>query len=993
MKHVRGTFLSVSYPQHTDTSNVYHLAMFSSQLFYGASMSSSSPRYLVGIDLGTTHTVVAYCEITDTLETSPMHIFEIDQLIAPGEVARKPLLPSFRYHPAEGEMDATQLVLPWNTEPVNGEIPSVIIGEFARELGAKVEGRQVVSAKSWLSHQHVDRNEAILPWSSTASTSDVKKVSPVIASASYLNHVRQAWDYHHKNDKLAHQEVVITVPASFDESARALTLEAAELAGLKKVLLLEEPQAVCYDWYAQNRQHADELLKDIPLLMVCDVGGGTTDLSLIKVGTDEGKLTLDRIGVGDHLMLGGDNLDLALAHVAEQRLHGESKKLSPAALSKLIQQTRKVKEKLLSGNAPDNAKVTMLGSGSRLIGGAKSIELNREEVHSIALDGFFPITEFTDQPNQRQAAMVEFGLPYAADPAISKHVAQFIDLHDNVCREAFNDFNLHNPDSIIISDDQPAIPVAVLLNGGVFNSPLLSARTLDIISRWRGAPVTELKNLHPDLAVAFGAVAYAKARHGAQLKIGGGSARSFFLTIGENKGTKQGICLLPKGIEEGVEVTLTHRKFALTLGEPVRFNLVSSTNDNHHDVGELIEIVGDGYVSLPPFIATLDSDRDRDQLAANQKDREEVTLACQLTEVGTLQIEAVSLNDSSKRWKVEFAIRKDLARLNRTNNDSDSTLAESELPARMPDAIDAIKKVFGGTKAADNKAVKTLRNDLDKILGKRDAWETPCLRELANALLDSKKRRRRSDLHERNWLKLSGFTMRPGFGYPADEYRMEQIWQLYQHGIQFDTNTQTWCDWWTFWRRVAGGLSQEQQLVIYKDIAKYITPGASRNAKLNKELQERSYEDMVRLAASLEHLPFDKKLQLIEWLFGRLQKTQYAQAHWWAIGRIATRSPFYGSAHNLLSAEHVSYCLPELMNYDWRKESYIGFAAVMMTRMTGDRTLDINDDLRQQVITKLKQSKAPDSWIEMVSKVKILTEAETKRVFGDALPNGLRLIG
>ena len=942
----------------------------------------SSPRYLVGIDLGTTHTVVAYTPITDELESSPINIFEIDQLIAPGEVARKPLLPSFRYHPADDEISPSELVLPWDIQPVKGDFSNAIIGEFARELGAKVEGRQVVSAKSWLSHTGVDRSEAILPWSSNSS---VKKVSPVVASASYLNHVRQAWDYHHQDAKLADQEVVVTVPASFDEAARALTLEAAAMAGLPKILLLEEPQAVCYDWYAKNKQDAETQLKDIPLLMVCDVGGGTTDLSLIKVSTDNDKLTLDRIGVGDHLMLGGDNLDLALAHKAEQRLHGGTKKLSAAGLSKLIQQTRKVKEQLLSGNAPETAKVTLLGSGSRLIGGSKSIELTREEVHSIALDGFFPQTEYTDQPSQRQAAVVEFGLPYAADPAISKHLAQFIDLHDTVCREALLNSGTD------LDQNLPAIPAAVLLNGGVFNSPLLAERVLTTFSHWRGDAVTELKNPHPDLAVAYGAVAYAKARHGAQLKIGGGSARSFFLTLEDKKKSKQGICILPKGSDEGTEVRLATRKFALTLGEPVRFNLVSSTDDNHTEAGELFAIDSDSFVTLPPFIATLDSGRDRAELAANQKDREEVTLACQLTEVGTLQIECVSVTDDSKRWKVEFAIRKDLAKLNRGSDDS--TLAESILPDRIDEAISAIKQVYGGsTKNADNKAIKTLRSNLEKMLGKRDNWETPCLRELANALLDSKKRRRRSDAHERNWLKLTGFTMRPGFGYPSDDWRMEQVWALYQHGIQFDTKTQTWSDWWTFWRRIAGGLTQEQQLVIFKDIAKYISPGATRNGKLNTELQERSYEDMVRLAASLEHLPFDKKLQLIEWIFGRLQKTQYSQAHWWAIGRIASRSPFYGSAHNLLTPQHVAYCLPELMEYDWRKDPNIAFAAVMMCRMTGDRALDVDEQKRTEVIAKLKSSKVPDSWVQMVSEVKILTEAETKRVFGDALPTGLRLI-
>ncbi|PSW06050.1 Hsp70 family protein [Photobacterium lipolyticum] len=962
--------------------------------------SPSSPRFLVGIDLGTTHTVVAYSPIGDDLESSPITIFEIDQLIAPGEVARKPLLPSFRYHPASGEMNEAELVLPWDIQPVAGEIENVIIGEFARELGAKVEGRQVVSAKSWLSHTGVDRTEAILPWSANKGASNsvntsVEKVSPVVASASYLNHVRQAWDYHHRDAILCEQEVVITVPASFDEAARALTLEAAAMAGLPNVLLLEEPQAVCYDWYTQNKDQAEELLKDIPLLMVCDVGGGTTDLSLIKVSSKNNKLALDRIGVGDHLMLGGDNLDLALAHKAEQRLHGSAKKLSAAGLSKLIQQTRKVKEQLLSDNAPATAKVTLLGSGSRLIGGAKSIELTREEVHDIALDGFFPLTEFTDQPSHRQAAVVEFGLPYAADPAISKHLAQFIDLHASVCREALADHEaLTTSDSELI-EDQPIIPSAVLLNGGVFNSPLLSERVLNIFSNWRGDSVTELHNPHPDLAVAYGAVAYAKARHGAQLKIGGGSARSFFLMLEGKKKCKQGLCLLPKGIGEGTEVRLDQRTFALTLGEPVRFNLISSTDDSHTKIGELVTFENnsdnESFVTLPPFIATLESERDRAELAANQKDREEVTLACQLTEVGTLLIECVSVSDDRKRWKVEFGIRKDLARLNR--NKGDSTLAQSILPARMEEAIDAIKLIYGGsTKKTNNKAIKTLRNDLDKLLGKRDTWETPCLRELADTLLDSKKRRRRSDIHERNWLKLTGFTMRPGFGYPSDEWRMEQIWPLYQHSVQFSDNTQTWSDWWTFWRRIAGGLTQEQQLVIFKDIAKYISPSATRNSKLSKEMQERSYEDMVRLAASLEHLPFENKLQLIESIFGRLQKTQYSQAHWWAIGRIATRSPFYGSAHNLLSPQHIAYCLPELMDFDWRKDPNIAFAAVMMCRMTGDRTLDIDEENRKKVIAKLKACKAPASWIQMVSEVKVLTESETKRVFGDALPTGLRLI-
>lgn len=489
----------------------------------------ASPRFLVGIDLGTTNTVVAYCEITDNLEQSEVSLFDIDQLIGPGEVVRKPLLPSFRYHPAVGQISPSDLTLPWDNEPVAGDINNVIVGEWARELGAKVEGRQVSSAKSWLSHQAVDRNSDILPW---AGAQDVDKVSPVIASASYLNHIRQAWNYRHPSNKLEDQDVVVTVPASFDETARKLTLEAAELAGLKKIVLLEEPQAVCYDWYARHQQTAADELKDLPLILVCDVGGGTTDLSLIEAKFTNRDLALDRIGVGEHLMLGGDNLDLALAHLAESRF-SQNKKLTAASLTKLIQQTRKAKENLLSANAPEEIKITMLGSGSKLLGGTKSIALSKQEVHQIALDGFFPLSDFSEVPDKRRSAVVEFGLPYVADPAVSKHVAEFLTQHQQVSRAALG----------IEDDKQNAIPVGLLLNGGVFNSDVVTERVTTLLSDWRGAPVTVLDNPHPDWSVALGAVAFGKARRGAQLKIGGGAARSYFLHLQEKtKWVKPSVC-------------------------------------------------------------------------------------------------------------------------------------------------------------------------------------------------------------------------------------------------------------------------------------------------------------------------------------------------------------------------------------------------------------------------------------------------------------------
>ncbi|MCR9925055.1 hsp70 family protein [Vibrio alginolyticus] len=933
----------------------------------------ASPRFLVGIDLGTTNTVVAYCEITDNLEQSEVSLFDIDQLIGPGEVVRKPLLPSFRYHPAVGQISPSDLTLPWENEPVSGDISNVIVGEWARELGAKVEGRQVSSAKSWLSHQAVDRSSDILPW---AGAQDVDKVSPVIASASYLNHIRQAWNYRHPSNKLEDQDVVVTVPASFDETARKLTLEAAQLAGLKKIVLLEEPQAVCYDWYARHQQTAADELKELPLILVCDVGGGTTDLSLIEASfSSQDELALDRIGVGEHLMLGGDNLDLALAHLAESRFN-QSKKLTAASLTKLIQQTRKAKENLLSSSAPEEVKITMLGSGSKLLGGTKSIGLSKQEVHQIALDGFFPLSDFSEVPDKRRSAVVEFGLPYVADPAVSKHVAEFLTQHQQVARAALG----------IEDDKQNAVPVGLLLNGGVFNSELVTERVTTLLSDWRGAPVTVLDNPHPDWSVALGAVAFGKARRGAQLKIGGGAARSYFLHLQEKNKMGKALCLLAKGTEEGHEIRLSGRRFSLTLGEPVRFNLLTSTHDtltNNTAIqnGVMVDVDPDLFAPLPPYITTLEGEGA--ELQANQKERVEVQLACQLTEVGTLKMECVSAEDDSKRWELEFEVR------NKQTDDSEQV----KLHPKLNECKELIARLYSGNKkSAEGKEIKTLAKDLEKKLGKRDEWDFTTLRQLFDTFAQGRKRRRRSEQHEKNWLRLAGFALRPGFGDPTDSWRIEQVWGLYQQNIQFK-NHQGWTDWWVFWRRIAGGLSQEQQETILADIAKYLHPGAMKNPQSAKAAQDMGYESMVRLSASLEHLEVEDKVLLATWFLSKaINHNQFEQAHWWAMGRLASRTPLYGSQHNVIPREQAEQWLPKLLEQNWQKEPMIAFAAVIICRKTGDRLFDISDDYREQVLAKLKQSKVPESWVSLVEEVKELSESESKRIFGDALPSGLTLV-
>ncbi len=914
-------------------------------------MQNQKPQYLVGIDLGTTHTVVAYASADPS--DQQIKLFQIEQLVAPGEVAARDLLPSVRYHPAEGEMADSDIAY-----SPSGD--AAVIGEAARILGAKTQGRMVTSAKSWLSHPSIDQTAPILPW---GSADDVAKISPLDASASYLAHVRAVWNQKFPNALLENQNVVITVPASFDEAARALTLDAARIAGIANLRLLEEPQAVCYDWLSRHQHNLQQALQDVHLLLVCDVGGGTTDLTLIKVEAGDPEPKLTRIGVGDHLMLGGDNIDLTLAHRVEKNLNSESKRLTVGQLSQLIDQCRVCKEQLLGNNAPDKFAVTLLGGGSKLIGGTRSVELTRQEVNEIALDGFFPLSKLDQFPDKKRSGVVEFGLPYAADPAVSKHIAAFLDMYKQAAKEA--------------AGEEQGVPDAVLFNGGVFRSQAISQRVMDLLATWSEKPVKHLDNTHPELAVAFGAVSYAIARQGKQIRIGGGASRSYFLLIdSDQKQSRQAICILPQGTEEGDEVILENQKFALRLGQPVRFHLASLTGDNEFKAGELVDEIDDRFHDLPPLAVTLDQS---DNASSNEV---VVKLAITLTEVGTLKIQCVAVDNPGRRWDVEFEIRR-----------KSKSIQRKGLPDNFNQAAEKILEIFGGkSRSVNPKAVKSLRNDLEKILGSRSEWHTLLLRELFSLLLETMKNRRRSVSHERVWLNLSGFCLRPGFGYQLDDWRVEQLWKIYPNGIQFVTETQNWTEWWTLWRRIAGGLDTIAQEKIFSDLAKYINPASARQGNIAKQSKLRSYDEMVRLSGALERLSVDNKIQLGEWLLKRLKKPSESVQSWWALGRIGSRILFHGSDHFVIPPGQLESWLQQCLTVDWKKIPQAGFAATLMTRMTGDRSRDVNTELREKVVEKLKSSKSPASWINMITKITELDEQQEKQIFGESLPPGLKLL-
>jgi molecular chaperone DnaK (HSP70) len=952
-------------------------------------MSEKHARYIVGIDLGTTHTVVG---VVDTLrahdapggqateQTRPrIDVFPLRQLVAPGEVAPQPLLPSFRYHTADGELQGDDLSLAELAGPKG--LPAGVVGKLAQELGSKVPGRLVASAKSWLCHAAVDRRAAILPW---GAAEGVAKLSPVDASASYLAHVRRCWDEAHPKHPLSAQEVVLTVPASFDEAARALTLEAAQRAGLPRLRLLEEPQAAFYDWLDRHRDTLAEDLaaKSVQLALVVDVGGGTTDLTLIHVELRESGPRLTRIAVGDHLMLGGDNMDLTLARASEAAFAGPEGRLPPARFSQLIEQSRAAKETLLSEGAPAQATLSVLGSGSRLIGGTKSTTLTRERVEELIVDGFFPHVGPNDKPEQRRTGLVEFGLPFVADPAISRHIAAFLERHRAVAAEALN-----IPLDEANAEPRRVMPDSVLFNGGVFRGASLKRRLADVLEAQRGAPLGELDNLEPELAVARGAVAYGLARRGVGLRIGGGSPRSYYLLVEGGAGEgRTGLCVLPRGAEEGEEIALKGRTFLLRVGQPVRFRLFTSTADTQHRPGELVTL-DDSFHELPEIAAVLEA-KDRSELR--------VELHTGLTEVGTLEMSSVAVDEPSRRYKLEFALREatrdSMAPADRLS-ERPQPQRVTQLHPRFAQATGLIHDFFGkSNKELEGKKIKTLRSDLERVLGDRDGWDTALLRELFGALLAGAKRRRRSADHERLWLNLTGYTLRPGYGYPLDDFRVEQLWALYSEGLQFSPDAQIWTQWWVMWRRIAGGLSSEQQTTLLDDLAYYLEPQGARPRPRPKGPRALALEDMVRLAGALERVPAARKVQVGDWLLARLGKGDISSPSiWWTIGRLGARALLHGSAHTTVSPEVAARWLELALGGDLEGTEQRAFAAAQLARLTHDRTRDLPPALRERAALALARGPGNETWARLVREGGELTEADRGRVFGESLPTGLRL--
>ncbi|MFN8546217.1 MAG: Hsp70 family protein [Candidatus Binatia bacterium] len=903
-------------------------------------------RYVVGIDLGTTNTACAY---VDTQAGRRVEELAIPQLVAPGRVEARPTLPSFVYLAGAHELPTGSLDLPW------AEGREFCVGTLAREQGARVPGRLVASAKSWLCHGAVDRTAAILPW---GAPDEVARISPVEAQARVLAHVRAAWDAS-MPAPLAEQEVVLTVPASFDEVARELTLEAARGAGLPGVVLLEEPQAAVYAWLGAHEADWRALVAAHPLLLVIDVGGGTTDLSLIAARTSRGELGLERVAVGEHLLLGGDNMDMALARRAESRMLPEGTSLDTQRFHGLVSQCRAAKEQLLSDPTAADVRLAVPGRGGGLVAGTLATTLARAEVDAIVLDGFFPIVPADARP-RRQAALGlrEFGLPYAAEPEITRHVAEFLARQREAAGQG--DLGMARPD-------------ALLFNGGALEPAAVRERLAATVAAWHGGAgwhpaLLDVSSLQ--LAVARGAAYFGLARRGLGVRIGSGAARTYYLGLAGEGG--RALCIVPRGMEEGETVEITTPEFELLANRAVAFPLFTATDHVHERAGEVVAIGPESATPLPPIRTVLRFGKKLEERALP------VHLEVRLTEIGTLAVWLRS-RETDHRWRLEFRLRDTVG--------APEPAAAAGLvidPARLAVAVGLLAPAFEG----DDDPVAPVRRPRGGtrrrprcVAAGRDPRAVGC------TLLLGKPKRARSPGHEARWLNLAGLLLRPGFGDPGDDLRVNRLWRVLAADLRHP-KAQVRAEWWNpgSASRALPSAGQQQTLhqrvsaaLLRRDKGKGPRPGP-------QELRE-----MWQAVGSCERLPAQVRGELGAALVAAMEAGKATDQEVWALARLGARQPMYGPLNCIVPRKTAEGWVQRLLAVPWPREEAYAFAVAQVARATGDREHDLDPGLRARAAARLEGTPNGVRAARLVREVVPLEAREEARLLDEALPAGLRL--
>ncbi len=1000
-------------------------------------------RFVVGIDLGTTNSAVAYID-TSTADQE-VRILAIPQTVAPGECESRPTLPSFHYEPASGELPPSALQLPWDDGNRGWSV-----GVFAREQGAKTPGRLVDSAKSWLCHNGVDRTSPLLPW---RGASDVTRLSPVEASSRYLQQIREAWDHQFPHEPLVGQEIVLTLPASFDEVARELTVRAARGAGLPRVVLVEEPQAAFYAWIHAHQDDWPQLVSPGDTILVCDIGGGTSDFTLIRVRqAADAPVQFHRVAVGEHLILGGDNLDLSLAHHLEPRLAGAGRKLSPQQWGTLRRRCRQVKELLLGADPPDSTTVHIPGGGSRLIGGALQTEVTRAEVEKVLVEGFLPRVGLEDQPQARRSGFQEFSLPYATDAAMTRYLAHFLSTHRFAGLDPEATGNL-SPSQYGTSED-PGRPDIVLFNGGFFESPVLRGRLIEVLSSWfnpTGTPLEAgwsprvLDHQRLDLAVAQGAAYYGLVRRGLGVRIAAGLPRTYYIGVAEQApgsteaaswDALQGVCLLPAGIEEGQQVDLSQRKFELLIHQPVEFPLLVSSTRLTDRPGELVTVDPEKITPLPPIRTVLATRK------SGQADHVTVQLHARLTEIGTVELWCEEVA-GKRSWRLQFDVR------STTQTDVAAHQGTAEQAGFVEEATaSTCRDLIRQAMITEAIAPKELIERLEEAVGEnRWQWPPSLLRELWEMLLEVEQGRERSSTHEARWLNLLGFSLRPGYGLAVDDWRVAQTWKLFQTRKLRHPETQCRIEYLILWRRIGGGLLAGQQQALAEPLISILKPHlkSASDGRLSKSLRVSgkdstggrksssrkqgqlsaagrgsgkaktkggagkkvespspfgygSHEtgEAWRLLGSLELLPTSLKVQLGRLLVLLLEQETNAAlrvAELWALGRLGIRVPLYGPINTTLNPMVVEPWVEQLLTMDPQAQDDQGtaFCLMQLCRRTGDRYRDVDENLREATLNWLRKGHASNHFLQLVEQGGDLAEEEAGQAFGESLPTGLRL--
>jgi len=841
---------------------------------------------IVGIDLGTTHCSVSF------VDGEVIRPFSILQLTAPGVWDALPQLPSFLYLANEGELPQGSLTAPWESEE-----SFEVCGQLARERGAHRPDQLIHSAKSWLTSAGSSRKEKILPLGAPAR-------SPLEASCAYLRHIRKSWDWAMaKGDPsraLEEQDVVLTIPASFDEVARRLTVEAARLAGLRRVTLLEEPQAAFYSWMMDQKKGA---LPVGSTVVVCDVGGGTTDFSAIEV-EEKGFV---RTAVGRHLLLGGDNMDLAIAHLVE----GDLGDLDSSQWLSLVQQARRVKE----GAEPT---FVIEGRGSSLVGGARTATLRAERIDELLVGGFFGRFDWAEAANVRRgSALRAGGLPYEAEPSIVKQLAHFLQTSD-------------------------LRPTHILFNGGVMHSPGFVEAVMDNLRSWFGE-VEMLLGARLDHAVARGAAYFGRAREGEGSRICGGAARATYIEL-EVDGARKAMTLLARGSEGGARFE-PEQIFHLKAGEPVSFQLYTSQSRLGDQPGELVEIDEEQLMALPPLST---------QLRYGKKKGQEVTvrLLAELTEIGTVELSLRS-TVSDHLWQLDFQI-------------ADGGVAAGRMQEEMicAEQIEQARDLLTeGWLSGDEQ----LLSKVEELTGTpRLEWPPNLLRPLWDSVFDLAEERKRSVAREKRWWNLIGFLLRPGVGSALDPFRVRRLWQLILSEMREPLREEVEVQRVIAYRRISAALSQGQQLQLASQLT---------SKKGGKFLQA----ERQRTLASFELAPIRLKEQLgSEWL-GQILEGKGSDVHKWALARLATRLPLYGSVGHVVPSKTCAAWLEQLLASD----QFDPDLARRMARRSAVR----EHDVPHQLLRELAERTGDATLLEVAER----TDAEKRALLGDSLPAGLRL--